>query len=78
MGCACKVTQKIDEIQRVYGTNKNPIKTDITGSIKVGFKKFLIALICIPFIPLMLIFVGVRWFFTKKTISIKKIFKLGK
>ena len=78
MGCACKVNQKINEIQKVYGVNNNSIKTNITGEIKVSFKKLLITLICLPFIPLMLIFVGVRWFFTKKPLSIKKIFKLGK
>ena len=51
-------------------------KTDISGSIKTFFKKSLIGLICLPFIPVFFLYVLIRNCFTKKAISIDKLVKI--
>jgi hypothetical protein len=77
MGCACKVSKHINKIEQQYGTNIRPSKkTDIGAYIKGTIKKCAIILLLLPFIPLMFVYVLVRNCFTKKTISIDKLFKL--
>lgn len=77
MSCACKVNRHINKIEERYGTNVRPAnKTDISGSIKTFFKKSLIGLICLPFIPIFFLYVLTRNCFTKKAISIDKLFKI--
>jgi hypothetical protein len=77
MGCACKVSKHINKIEQQYGTNIRPSKkTDIGAYIKGAIKKGAIILLLLPFIPLMFVYVLVRNCFTKKTISIDKLFKL--
>lgn len=77
MACACKVNQRINEIQKHYGVNnKKTIKTNISQKIKLVLKQGLIYTICIPLIPLMIVYIGFNTFFNKKPISLKKIFKL--
>jgi hypothetical protein len=77
MGCACKVSKHINKIEQQYGTNIRPSKkTDIGAYIKGNIKKGAIILLLLPFIPLMFVYVLVRNCFTKKTISIDKLFKL--
>lgn len=77
MGCACKVSKHINKIEQQYGTNIRPSKkTDIGAYIKGIIKKGAIILLLLPFIPLMFVYVLVRNCFTKKTISIDKLFKL--
>lgn len=77
MGCACKVSKHINKIEQQYGTNIRPSKkTDIGAYIKGVIKKSAITLLLLPFIPLMFVYVLVRNCFTKKTISIDKLFKL--
>lgn len=74
MACACKVNQRIDEIQKIYGTNKKKqSKTNIIGNIKIIVKQILIYLLCLPFIPVMFVFLLLNTLLFKKTISIKKI-----
>lgn len=76
MACACKVDKHITKIERQYGTNILPTKkTDISGEIKKFFNKTLIGLICLPFMPIIFLFVLLRGFFTKKPISIDKFIK---
>jgi hypothetical protein len=77
MGCACKVSRHINKIEERYGTNVLPTKkTNISGEIKTAFKKVLIGLICLPFIPVMFFYVLIRNRFTKKAISIDNLFKI--
>lgn len=77
MGCACKVSRHINKIEQQYGTNIRPSKkTDIGAYIKGSIKSGAIILLLLPFIPLMFVYVLVRNCFTKKTISIDKLFKL--
>lgn len=77
MGCACKVSRHINKIEERYGTNIRPVKkTDISDSIKTFFKKSLIWLICLPFIPVFFLYVLIRNCFTKKAISIDKLVKI--
>ena len=77
MGCACKVSKHVNKIEQHYGTNIRPAKkTDIGAYIKKTIKKGVIMLILLPFIPLMFMYVLVRNRFTKKAISIDKLFKL--
>lgn len=79
MGCACKVNQRINEIQKIYGHGKNKnIKTNTSGTIIILLKQFLIYLLCIPFIPIIIIFLLLNSLFFKKPISIKKILKIKK
>jgi hypothetical protein len=77
MSCACKVGRHINKIEERYGTNVRPAKkTDISGEIKTFFKKTLIGLICLPFIPVIFLYVLIRNCFTNKAISIDKLFKI--
>lgn len=76
MGCACKVNQRINEIHKRYGVNRNIVKTNITEKIKIGLKQSFIYLLCLPLIPLMIIYIGWMGFIKKRPISIKKLFKL--
>ena len=77
MGCACKVSRHINKIEERYGTNIRPAKkTDISGSIKTFFKKSLIWLICLPFIPIFFLYVLIRKKKKKKAISIDKLVKI--
>lgn len=77
MSCTCKVNRHINKIEERYGTNVRPAnKTDISGSIKTFFKKSLIGLICLPFIPIFFLYVLIHNCFTKKAISIDKLFKI--
>lgn len=77
MGCSCKVVKHVNKIEEKYGTNKLPTKkTDIRGSIKTAIKKVVIGILLIPLIPIMFGYVLIRNCFTKKAISIDKLFKL--
>lgn len=79
MGCACKVSRHINKIEEHYGTNVLPSKkTNISESITLWFKKFLLGLICVPFIPIIFVYVLLRNRITKKAISLDKVFKLQK
>lgn len=77
MACACKVNQRINEINKTYGiSNRKTIKTNIVGNVRLFIKQCLIYLLCLPLIPFMVLFTGFRHFFTKKPLSIKKIFNI--
>ena len=77
MACACKVNQRINEIQQHYGiNNRKTVKTNISDRIKLWFKQLLIYIICLPFIPLIILYIGWKSFFNNKPISLEKIFKL--
>lgn len=77
MGCACKVSRHISKIEEHYGTKVLPNKkTHIVDDMKMFFKKTGIFLICLPFIPIMILYVLLRKFFINKPISIDKIFKI--
>lgn len=77
MGCACKVNRHISKIEERYGTKVLPNKkTHIVNDIKLFFKKTGIFLVCLPFIPIMVLYVLLRKCFTNKPMSIDKIFKI--
>lgn len=76
MACACKVNQKIKEIQKTYGMNKNTIKTSIVDDMRIWFKQFCLFMLCFPFIPFMFLFIGFRTILTRKPFSMKKFLKL--
>ena len=77
MACACKVNRHINKIEERYGTNMLPArKTNISGTIKTFFKKTFIGLLCLPFIPIMFLYVIIRNCFSKKAITIDKLFKI--
>lgn len=77
MGCACKVSKHVNKIEQQYGTNiRSAKKTDIGAYIKQTLKKAVIITILLPIIPIMFLYVLVRNRFTKKAISIDKVFKL--
>lgn len=77
MGCACKVSRHISKVEEKYGTNIIPSKkTEISSLIKMVLKKGVIITIIIPFIPLAFMYVLIRNRFTKKAISIDKLFNL--
>ena len=79
MACSCKIDKRISEIQKTYGiNNKQTVKTDIVGKIRIITKQMLLIFLCLPFIPFIALFIGLRGFFTKKPISIRKIFKIGR
>lgn len=78
MGCACKVTQYVNKVNRRYGNKfSNRTKTNITEIVKTAFKKVFYGLICLPLIPFMLIYIIFHKVFSKRPISIDKIFKIG-
>ena len=55
MACACKVSKYLNRVEQRYGTNIRPTKkTDISGKIKTFFKKALIWIVCLSFIPIVL------------------------
>ena len=77
MGCACKVNRHISKIEERYGTNVLPSKkTDISGQVKTIIKKVAIGTLCLPLLPIMFVFIMLRNCFTKKPISIDKLFKI--
>ena len=77
MGCACKVNQHITNITKQYGTSKT-IKTNIKDKVNLWFKKLFIGLICVPFLPLMVIYLIVRKCITNKPILINRFIKRTK
>lgn len=79
MGCACKVKQQMDDIQRLYGTNIPPSKkSDIIGYLKNLLKKSLLFILTLPLFPLVFIFVVVRMVFTKSPLKLDKLVKRKK
>lgn len=80
MACACKVNQEIAYLQKKYGHNMPKSKTsDIRGMVSTFFKEVGIALIMLPFLPVMIIGLLIQVIFGKKgSIKIDKIFKLRK
>ena len=80
MACACKVNQRINEIQKLYGHGKNKplVKTNIAENTKLILKQFLIYLCCIPFLPFMILYLAWKSIVNKKPIKIDKLFKLKK
>jgi hypothetical protein len=77
MGCACKVSRHISNVEKKYGTKlQNPPKTHITERIISVFRSGIIALILIPFFPIMFLYVAVRSFFKKTPLNLYNIFKI--
>jgi hypothetical protein len=76
MGCACKVQTHINRIEKYYGTKVLPNKkTDIANMLKTFCKKVFVATICLPFIPIILVYTGVRKMFTNKPIVLDNLIK---
>lgn len=77
MACACKVTKYVNRIDKRYGqkTWQNK-KSNISGMIKNWFYNALIAIISLPFLPIITLYLIVRKCFSKKPILLDKIFKL--
>ena len=74
MGCACKVQTHINQIEKHYGTKVLPNKkTNITSIVRTFLKKSVIAIICVPFIPLILFYLGIRKMFTNKPIVLDNL-----
>jgi hypothetical protein len=79
MGCACKVNQRINEIQKHYGiNNKKTVKTNISETISLWFKQSLIYVLCLPIMPLIILYLIWNSLYKHKPISIKKFLKLKK
>jgi hypothetical protein len=76
MGCSCKVGQHISQIEKRYGVSAQPQRTQIREYSKMLMKNGLLFLLALPFLPLMIVFVLLRRVFTKKPISIYKLFKI--
>lgn len=70
MACACKVTEHINKIQRQYGTKQPMVKTNMKESITLFFRKVLLMLLCLPFIPIIVICLVIRRMITNKPFSI--------
>ena len=70
MACACKVTEHINKMQKQYGVKQPTIKTNMKGLVTIFFRKVLIWLICLPFIPIFTIGLIIRKLITNKPISI--------
>ena len=78
-GCACKVSRQISEIEKRYGTKAMPAKkTHIADDINLFLKKMGIHIICLPFVPIMILYVLIRKCFTEKPISIDKFIRKQK
>lgn len=78
MGCACKVTQYVNKVNRRYGNKfSKPVKTNISELVKTAFKKVFYGLICLPIVPIMLIYILCHKALGNGPISIDKIFKIG-
>ncbi len=79
MACACKVSKYLNRVEQRYGTNiRSTKKTDISGKIKTFFKKVLIWIVCLPFIPIVFIYLLLRKCLTNKPISIDNLIKIKK
>jgi hypothetical protein len=79
MGCACKVSRYVNKVEEHYGTSIFPAKkTNISEKITIFFKKLLITLICLPFIPIIILTLLVHNWFTKKPILLDKFINLKK
>lgn len=79
MACACKVSKYLNRVEQRYGTNIRPTKkTDISGKIKTFFKKALIWIVCLPFIPIVFIYLLLRKCLTNKPISLDNLIKIKK
>lgn len=79
MACACKVNRQISLIEKKYGTNVLPSKkTDIANKVKLILKKGLVLMVCLPFLPIMVIYVLMRKCFTNKPITLDKLIKMKK
>ena len=77
MGCACKTNQQISYLQKKYGDKQPKSKaTNIRNMVSVSIKNILIAILMIPIMPIILIFLICRHIFTKKPIDINKTFKI--
>lgn len=76
MACACKVQTYINQVERRYGTkiaSKKP--SNIKGVVRTFFKKIIVALILIPFIPIILVSLFLRKLFTNKPITLDNFIK---
>lgn len=79
MACACKVSRYVNKVEEHYGTSILPAKkTNISEKVSVFFKKLIIALICLPFIPIIILTLLVRNWFTKKPIQLDKFINFKK
>jgi hypothetical protein len=79
MACACKVSRYVNKVEEHYGTSILPAKkTNISEKISVFFKKLIIVLICLPFIPIMILTLLVRNWFTKNPIQLDKFINFKK
>lgn len=78
-GCACKVNRQISEIEKRYGTKvMSAKKTHIADDIKLFFKKMGLYIICLPFVPIIVLYILIRKCFTEKPISIDKFIRKQK
>ena len=79
MGCACKVSRYVNKVEEHYGTSILPAKkTNISEKITIFFKKLLITLICLPFIPIAVLFLLIRNWFSKKPIYLDRFINFKK
>ncbi len=77
MGCGCKANQQISFLQKKYGSNIPASKTTkIRETTSNAVKNVLLGVMLIPVVPIILVGLVVRHFFTKKPINIKNTFKI--
>lgn len=75
MGCACKVNQEIDKIQKYYSINskRDDDKPRMSINKKDAAITIFIYLLLLPFVPLMILFViGFSIFSGGKRLSMRK------
>lgn len=74
MGCNCKVNSRISKFYKKYGyETEQSWKEKISFGVTNSFKKTSIVILTILSLPLILIFLIVLFFFTKRHININKV-----
>jgi hypothetical protein len=76
MACACKVNEQLKKIQKQYGVSKPMIKTNMKENLKIFFYKILVFILCLPFVPLITLFLVFRKIITNKPISISRFINI--
>lgn len=77
MGCACKVNEQISQLNNVYGS-KRSTELNTRETIKLVFKKGLYALILVPLVPILFLYVVFKKIFKNTPIVLDKLLKIKK
>lgn len=75
MGCACKVNQQIENINKIYGNGKISQKTNIKELFSSILYRVIIYILYILFFPIIIIYLLFRKFITNRPISLDSFIK---